>query len=327
MGWPELRSDPRAALLAAANGALVAAAGSSGPRVVSLRAAVGTALVAPVATTLAFATVGRPLAAAAAMAAVAVVTSVAVGAGPGGAHLGVLGAFGYVLTTSLATLLSLHTEVTPVSGAFRNVLGAACGLVVVVGTAWRERHGPRKPSPVVATPWRTMARSLRTLDVYARDGIRRAVPLAIGIYVFQRTGSRDALWVFIAAFAVLLPSGKAPTQVALLRAVSTLAAVVALGFLVLVVPVPVLVVAAGAFLILGIAYADRYPLAGTGLMSIAVVVMTGAPSGDIESWALHRLVDTLLGCLLAVAATLVLWPRDPAARPGAVFSGQAPADR
>jgi uncharacterized membrane protein YccC len=166
-----------------------------------------------------------------------------------------------------------------------------------------------------------MAHSLRTFDAYARDGVRRAIPLAIGVYFFERSGSRDAMWIFMAAFAVLLPSGKAPVEVAVVRALSTVVAVIGLGLMALVVPIRVLFAIAVVFLLVGLAYSGRYPLAGSGLMSISAILMASAPRGDFGDWASRRLLDTLIGCGLAVVATALLWPSDPEARPSEIVTG------
>ena len=40
------------------------------------------------------------------------------------------------------------------------------------------------------------------------------------------------------------------------------------------------------------------------------VLMAGAPTGDVDWWAGHRLVDTIVGCAFALVATYLLWPRD-----------------
>ena len=52
--------------------------------------------------------------------------------------------------------------------------------------------------------------SLRSFDERARDGVRRAVPLAILMFFFQLNGRRDAFWTFFAAYLVLLTPGKTP---------------------------------------------------------------------------------------------------------------------
>jgi hypothetical protein len=251
------------------------------------------------------------------MAIVAILTSLAVGTGPAGAAVGVLGSFAYALTLTLATTAELHTVVSELSGLVRIVIGCGVGLVIAGLSAWRRARSNSEAAavPPPEAPWRKMARSLRTFDAYARDGVRRAIPLAIGVYFFERSGSRDAAWIFMAAFAVLLPSGKAPVEVALVRAMSTVVAVMGLGLLALVVPVRVLFAAAAALLLIGLAYAGRYPLAGAGLMSIAAILFAAAPRGEFGDWASRRLLDTLVGCALAVAATALLWPADPAPEP------------
>jgi hypothetical protein len=40
--------------------------------------------------------------------------------------------------------------------------------------------------------------ALRSFDEHARDGVRRAVPLAVLMFFFQQEGGRDAFWIFFA---------------------------------------------------------------------------------------------------------------------------------
>ena len=49
--------------------------------------------------------------------------------------------------------------------------------------------------------------------------------------------------------------------------------------------------------------------------------MAGAPSGAVGNWAERRLLDTVVGCAVALLATYLFWPRDretesPVAVPG-----------
>jgi hypothetical protein len=50
------------------------------------------------------------------------------------------------------------------------------------------------------------------------------------------------------------------------------------------------------------------------LISIGSILLAGAPTGDVASWAGHRLLDTILGCAIALVATYLLWPRDREAK-------------
>jgi uncharacterized membrane protein YccC len=53
-----------------------------------------------------------------------------------------------------------------------------------------------------------------------------------------------------------------------------------------------------------------YPIVGGGLTSIGSILMAGAPTGAVGNWAERRLLDTVVGCGIAVVATYLLWPRD-----------------
>ncbi len=67
----------------------------------------------------------------------------------------------------------------------------------------------------------------------------------------------------------------------------------------------VALVAAGVgFVLMAVAFV------GGGLTSIGSILLAGAPTGDVTGWAGHRLLDTILGCAIAIAATYLLWPRD-----------------
>jgi uncharacterized membrane protein YccC len=119
--------------------------------------------------------------------------------------------------------------------------------------------------------------SLRSFDEHARDGVRRAIPLAILMFFFQREGGRDAFWIFFAAYIVLLSTGKAPKSLALARVGSTLFGVVLLAFVSLLALDKVLFSLGLLILLAGVGLSPPYPI---------------------------------VGCAIALVATYVLWPRD-----------------
>ena len=89
--------------------------------------------------------------------------------------------------------------------------------------------------------------------------------------------------------------------------------VLVLGIASIVVPDRVLFSLGAATLILGVGLGPPYPIVGGGLTTIGSILMTGAPTGEIASWAGRRLLDTLVGCGVALLATYLLWPRDRSA--------------
>ena len=224
----------KGAVLAALTGALVAAAGSRGPTKVALRLASLATAAAVIVVFAAFAVTGHPWWAAAAMAAVAVLTSAVAAAGPIGAALGMLGSVGFVLAVVGAATVGLVPDVSVLSGALRAVLGAVGGLIVAaVGAMLRNRRASDGDGagPEIPAPWGPMWASLRSFDEHTRDGVRRAIPLAIGMFIYQRTLDHDSLWVFLAAFAVLLPTGKTAVRVAAARVISTVVGVLVISVL------------------------------------------------------------------------------------------------
>jgi Fusaric acid resistance protein-like len=304
---PEIRG----ALLAALAGIIVAAAGSGGPSGISRRIALIAAGCELVLAVIAFATGNRPVWAGLA-GAVALLTSLMAAAGPLGGVLGFLLSLGYMLVATMARVANLFELVSLRWAAAHIAVGCLAGLVVVfVGTESRRRSEPDEVRAATAPlPIASMWASLRILDDHARDGIRRAIPLAILMALFQRDGGRDAFWTFFAAYLVLLTPGKSPKSQAAARVGSTLFGVILLAVVSTVVPDRVLFSLGVVILFAGIGLAPAYAVVGGGLTTIGSVLLAGAPTGAIGDWAQRRLLDTIAGCAIALVFTYLLWPRD-----------------
>ena len=303
----------RATLLSALAGAIVAAAGSGGPSRIARRIAVIAAVFSLLLTIVAFATSGHPVWAALAMGAVALLTSLSAAAGPLGGALGFLGSLAYMLVATLARVANLVDLVALPWAAAHIAVGCLGGLLVVyAGTAWRRPNEPEEVRAAGAPPLQlaSMWASLRSFDEHARDGVRRAIPLAVLMFLFQLDGGRDAFWIFFAAYLVLLTPGKTPASLALARVGTTLFGVLMLAAASLVVPDRVLFSLGVVILFSGIGLAPPYPLVGGGLTTVGSILMAGAPTGAVAHWAERRLLDTVVGCAIALVATYLLWPRD-----------------
>ncbi len=296
-------------------GGLVAAAGVNAPRRTEIPFAVATAGVVVAFEAVAVAVSGNPVPAALAMGLVAVFTSVGAGASRIGAAFGLLATLGYVLTVILARLVpasdSPGSAVLAATGA---LVGAAAGLLVTaVGAAVRERISePPGEAPIAfRLPWRSMWQSIRTFDEHVHDGLRRAIPLALFLGVYEQTGSHNVLWAFIAALVVLLPTAKTPFHAAASRVVSTVVGVAILIPLSALLPVVVLVAGAVPLTLLGLAYKPRYPLMADAVLAMGAIILVGAPAGAITDYAALRLVDTVAGAGIALGFAYLLWPKDP----------------
>src|SRR4029450_7789064 len=224
------------------------------------------------------------------------------------------GSLASFLVSTIARVANLF-EVVSLRWAAAHIAAACLGglLVVFVGTAWRRRQEPDEVKAASAPPiqLRSMWTSLRSFDEYARDGVRRPIPLAILMFLFQRDGGRrDAFWTFFAAYIVLLTPGKNQKSLALVRVGTTLFGVVLLAVVSLVVPDRVLFSFGVVILFAGIGLSPAYQLVGGGLTTIGSVLLAGAPTGAVGNWAERRLVDTAVGCAVALIATYLLWPRD-----------------
>jgi hypothetical protein len=130
----------------------------------------------------------------------------------------------------------------------------------------------------------------------------------------QRDASGALAGVIVAAAGSAGPSG----SLAAVRVGTTLFGVVVLAFASLVVPDRVLFSFGVVVLFTGVGLSPPYPIVAGALTTIGSVLFAGAPTGDATSWAGHRLLDTLVGCAVALTATYLLWPRDRESESAAV---------
>jgi MFS family permease len=302
----------RGTLLAALAGAIVGASACAGPSGIARRLSVVAALWTLILTSVGFATGGHPVWAALAMAGVAVLTSVAGAVGPLGGILGFLLSLAYLLVAGISRTANLVAHVSVGWAAAHIAAGCVAGVIVAfAGTAWRRRGEPEEVRAArVPLPIAPIIASLRSFDEHARDGVRRAIPLGILMYFLQANGSRDAFWIFFAAFLVLLTPGKTPRSLAGVRVASTIFGVLLLAVASVILPNEVLFSFGIVILFTGIGLGPPYPIVGGGLTSIGSILMAGAPTRAIGTWSTHRLLDTVVGCAVALLANYLLWPRD-----------------
>lgn len=114
---------------------------------------------------------------------------------------------------------------------------------------------------------------------------------------------------------MLLTPGKAPTSLASVRVASTVFGVLLLAVASLILPHKLLFSFGAIILFAGIGLSPPYPMIGGGLTSIGSILMAGAPTGAIGTWSTHRLLDTVIGCAIALVANYLLWPRDRESEP------------
>src|SRR5262249_13719103 len=143
----------------------------------------------------------------------------------------------------------------------------------------RRRGEPEEVKAATAPlPIAPMLASLRTFDDHARDGIRRAIPLAILMFLFQHDGGRDAFWTFFAAYLVMLTPGKSPKSLASIRVASAVFGVLLLAAISLIVPDRVLFSLGAVILFAGIGYRPPYPIRGGGLTTIRTILLARRPA-------------------------------------------------
>ena len=303
---------------AAAQSAIVAAltlaAGSSGrPRTaVPVAAILGVIVVAY--STLGALTTGYPLAAALAMAFVAFTTSVMTAAPPVGLLVGLVSSYAYFLVTGVGVIESRAVGGTLPQIGLLGLIGLLTGLALVALRAGTEQllgTAPSRPHDQAPSLLAPMVASVRTFDSHAKDGVRRALALGVAMYGFQSLGTHNAFWVMLTVFVILAPNGRTTVQVAAIRVAGTFVGVISVVALAQLLPegaaAPLGVIA----LAISLAASSRSSTVSAACGAAAGAVFTALPSGDFTGYAAARLLDTLIGAAVALAAGWLLWPGSP----------------
>jgi hypothetical protein len=293
--------------------ALTTAAGSRGRLATALPVAAVLGAVIVAYSTVGALTTGFPVAAALAMAVVAFTTSVMTAAKPVGLLIGMVASYAYFLVTGIGVIEHRAVGGTMSQIGLLGLVGLGTGLVLVALRAGLEQAIGTAPAATAphARPslLRPMADSVRTFDAHAKNGVARAIALGLAMYAFQSLASHNAFWVMLTVFVILSPNGRPPARVAAIRVVGTL-----VGVLVVVAAAQVIPREAGAplgllALAVSLAASSRSSTVAAAFGAAAAATLTALPSGDFVGYAAARLVDTLIGAAMAVAAGYLLWPR------------------
>lgn len=292
---------------------LTFSAGGSGRLRTALPVALVLGLIVVVYSTIGALTTGYPWAAALAMAFVAFTTTVMTAAKPVGLLIGMVASYAYFLVTGVGVL-----EGRAIGGgldqiAVLGLIGLLTGLVLVtvralveqlIGTAPPPKS--KRTSPSLLAP---MLTSVRTFDAVAKDGVRRAIALGLAMLIFQLVANHNAFWVFMTVFIILQPNGRSTVGSALLRVGGTLVGVIGLTIVSSVLPEAAAMPLALLAVVLSLALSSRSSWLSVALGAAAASVLVGLPHDDILGYAASRLIDTLIGAAIALAAGYLLWPR------------------
>jgi uncharacterized membrane protein YccC len=247
--------------------------------------------------------------AARAAAAIAAETSVAAMPGLAGTGADPTGSAGSGAVSPRSAGRAAGSGATPVDGATESA---------DVGRAWRCRAREVRAGELAGFPaapparGRAVGSALRgatttaALWVGARIGLCVGLATALAILLHP---PEHAFWIPLTVAVVLRPEYGAVLVRAVHRFLGTVVGVVAVAVLVTLTSTPAWLALAAALALGGAAFAAPrvYGLAVVGITGSALLsVAVGDPQG-VQVWA--RLLDTALGCALALVVGVLLWPR------------------
>ena len=217
----------------------------------------------------------------------------------------------YLLVATLSRVGNLDKLVSLPWATGHIAAGCLGGLLVAfVGTAVRRRHEPdqvraaRAPMPI-----RPILASLRGFDERARRGSPRRPSGDPHVLLPAQRRARRVLGV-LRGLPGSAGTREDPEKPGGRRVGSTLFGVLLLAVASLIVPNQVLFSLGLIILFSGVGLSPAYPVIGGGLTTIGSVLLAGAPTGAIGTWSTHRLLDTVVGCAIALVANYLFWPRD-----------------
>ena len=318
-GVARLLGFGESSLQAAIVAGLTLAAGSSGRLRTALPVAAILGVIVVVYSTLGALTTGYPFAAALAMAFVAFSTSVMTAARPVGLLIGMVASYAYFLVTgdrrARAEGDRRQPEPDRPARAWSDWGRAWSSSPSEPGASRPSAPHRRRPSeaarpvPAGPDPRRPSARS----TAMPRTACAGPSPSAWPCSRSRALGTHNAFWVMLTVFVILAPNGRTTLQKAAFRVVGTLVGVVGDGRACPRSspsggPAP----RASSALALSLAASTRSTTVSAAFGAAAAATLTAFPTGDFVGYAAARLVDTLIGAALALAAGYLLWPRSRA---------------
>lgn len=145
-------------------------------------------------------------------------------------------------------------------------------------------------------------------SVLFRHGLRMAIALVVGYAIMQSIHADNGYWILLTTAFVCRPNYGATRLRLVQRIAGTLIGLVATWALMQLFPGTEvqLLLALAAALIFFITRTDRYMLATAGITVMALFCFNLLGDGFVLIWP--RLIDTLIGCAIAAAASFLILP-------------------
>jgi uncharacterized membrane protein YgaE (UPF0421/DUF939 family) len=219
------------------------------------------------------------------------------------------GALMPVLVCATATQIPLDWAPLSMRVALVALGAAIAWLVVMAGAPFRGRAQGTAPSELSPQPWRQIRRA----------AARGAVGTSGAALVALALGLPRPDWAAVACAAVLVHDATRPTvRRAGHRAAGTAAGIGVAGLVLAVVPgvLPLVVLVVVLQFVVELLVARNYALAVVFITPLALLqgtLATGQLDGPVAGLLAGRLVETAIGCALAVAAQAICPP--PGERP------------
>jgi hypothetical protein len=121
---------------------------------------------------------------------------------------------------------------------------------------------------------------------------------------FSMRGDRSGFWVLLAMIIVSQPTGRAAWQSAIQRTLATLAGVVVFLIAFALLPEGPMLALSAAILLVGLMWIERSNTVVVASATVFVIALSGVAQSDYLTWAVSRLIDTVVGAGIGVLVSM-----------------------
>ena len=157
--------------------------------------------------------------------------------------------------------------------------------------------------------WNTLKENFNFTSTIFRHAARLTITILIGFLIGQIFNLLNGYWILLTIVVIMRPGFGLTKQRSFERVIGTVAGgLIAFGMLYLVDSVPVLAVLTVITMVIGYWFSHTDYKIGVTFITIYVVLIYGILTPNFMDLLVYRVIDTILGALLAFGATYLLWP-------------------
>ena len=158
-------------------------------------------------------------------------------------------------------------------------------------------------------PWTTLIENLSFSSSIFRHSLRITVTLIIGLTLGSYLTFQNAYWILLTIIVIMKPGYGLTKERTFQRIIGTiLGGIIAFGILYFIKDTFIISLFCIICMLLGFAFSQTNYKIGATFVTMYVVLIYGILTPNVNELVQYRIIDTLVGALLAAVANYFLWP-------------------